>query len=492
MNSITFTNEQKAIIDFKGHRLIVKAFAGTGKTFTMVQYALANPDKRYLYLAFNRSVRDEAVQKFPSNVDCMTYNQLCYQQVGIRYRGKLVSSLRLTEVVGALGLRNAIEARDVVNTIDCFCNSDDGVLGLEHFRTSAKRVSQHYMREVVAGALGLWAQMIDVDHPTSIHHNACSKLFELSSPDLSSTYDGILYDEGQDSPPSTISVLARQRCQVIIIGDPAQSIYLFRDAVDALSSPALAESTQLTLTESFRFGSAVATVANSFLLLRGEQRRVKGLGGEDQAISHKEFSWAKHQGQVCLLSRKVATVLAVALYFSAKGKKVGFVGGFESYGFDYIEQVHYLFMRQMDKLKGTRLLREFPTYQQYEAFAEDTRDNEMLRTCRIISDYPFLPAMLADLRQQVTAPELCDIMVGTVHKSKGLEFDTVYLTDDFPDLFDEDQPYTDAELEQEINLMYVAVTRAAKMLVLNDSALDVIKRVSQFQLETPHSIPVAT
>lgn len=478
MSHITFTDEQRAIIDFEGPRLVVKAFAGTGKTFTMLHFTLARPHLKFLYLAFNRSVRDEAESKFPKkNVDCMTYNQLCYRQCGKRYRHKLVESLRIGDVADILGLRNLIEARDVISTIDAFCNSGDDVLDLDHFRSRASRPSQRYLRNTVANALAYWAQMIDPDNPTPIHHNGYTKVFELSKPDLSQDYDVILYDEGQDCPPSTIKVLGMQPLQLIIIGDDAQSIYLFRNAVNALSAPELSDASCFTLTESFRFGPAIAATANVFLLLRGEQRRVKGLGIEGKVLRPDQFKWSQQRGQVCLLARTVATVLGIALYFSAKGKTVGFVGGFDSYGFDSIEQVFYLHRRDMSKLKGTRLIRDFPTYQQYESFAEQSQDNEMLRTCRIIQDYPFLPHQLAELRNKLHDLSHCDVVVGTVHKSKGLEFPTVYLANDFPDLFDPDSPLSDAELEQEVNLMYVGVTRAQQQLILNESAMEAIKRV---------------
>ncbi|MED0261854.1 UvrD-helicase domain-containing protein, partial [Escherichia coli] len=70
--SLTPTDEQSAIIHWQGQKLVVNAFAGTGKTSTLVQYALANPDSRMLYLAYNRAVRDEAERKFPFNVECKT------------------------------------------------------------------------------------------------------------------------------------------------------------------------------------------------------------------------------------------------------------------------------------------------------------------------------------------------------------------------------------------------------------------------------------
>lgn len=39
--------------------LKIRAFAGTGKTTTLVEYALARPSLKFLYLAFNVSVRQQ-------------------------------------------------------------------------------------------------------------------------------------------------------------------------------------------------------------------------------------------------------------------------------------------------------------------------------------------------------------------------------------------------------------------------------------------------
>ncbi len=76
------TPEQQAVIDWQGDKLVVNAFAGTGKTSTLVKYAENHPELRMLYIAFNRSVREEADEKFPANVLCKTSHQQIY-----RFRG---------------------------------------------------------------------------------------------------------------------------------------------------------------------------------------------------------------------------------------------------------------------------------------------------------------------------------------------------------------------------------------------------------------------
>ncbi|MDE9590929.1 DNA helicase, partial [Xenorhabdus bovienii] len=89
-----------------GSQLVVNAFAGTGKTSTLVNYALANPKVSMLYLAFNRAVREEAERKFPFNVECKTSHQLAWSTQGRHYQHRLVNQLRITDIARTLNTRH--------------------------------------------------------------------------------------------------------------------------------------------------------------------------------------------------------------------------------------------------------------------------------------------------------------------------------------------------------------------------------------------------
>ncbi|EMJ2324923.1 ATP-binding domain-containing protein, partial [Salmonella enterica] len=56
-----------------------------------------------------------------------------------------------------------------------------------------------------------------------------------------------------------------------------------------------------------------------------------------------------------------------------------------------------------------------------------------------------------------------DVTVCTAHRSKGLEWDVVALYDDFADILDPDMPVD--RRDDELNLLYVAATRARRLLV---------------------------
>lgn len=88
VNLDTYTDEQAQVIkaefdDF----LVCNAFAGTGKTHTLVGFCKARPDARILYLAFNSSIKKEAESKFKElgNVTVKTTHGLAYSQYIQRY-----------------------------------------------------------------------------------------------------------------------------------------------------------------------------------------------------------------------------------------------------------------------------------------------------------------------------------------------------------------------------------------------------------------------
>ena len=94
-----------------------------------------------------------------------------------------------------------------------------------------------------------------------------------------------------------------------------------------------------------------------------------------------------------------------------------------------------------------------------------------------------------------------DIVFSTAHKSKGLEFDTVVLTDDYLEGAErsnngEDVDYSKNVIQQnncrnciflnvakcpedEHNLLYVAITRAKKQLFFNDTVPQVLSLVKE-------------
>ena len=84
------TSEQIAIVNSQEKEIKIIAGAGAAKTTTLVEFAKLRPNKRFLYIAFNKSVQQEGAKKFGSNVVVKTAHGLAYSNF-VRKRYKVVN-----------------------------------------------------------------------------------------------------------------------------------------------------------------------------------------------------------------------------------------------------------------------------------------------------------------------------------------------------------------------------------------------------------------
>ncbi|EGT7775242.1 ATP-dependent helicase [Salmonella enterica] len=459
--SYSDTPEQAAVIAWKGERLVVSAFAGTGKTSTLCRYAEENPTERMLYVAYNRAIRDEAEQKFPFNVTCKTSHQLAWPTVGKYYRHRLVNTLRLTDVARALNSRNWLLARLTLDVINRFMCSASSHITAEH-APEPDDCKGLEPAQILLSARRIWDMMSDRQGDFPVTHDTYLKLFQLSHPNLSFRYSTVLFDEAQDANPVTSAIVLHQSCRVVLVGDTHQQIYRFRGADNAMYAPELESADRLWLTHSFRFGPEVAQVANRLLALKGETHQVTGKGGADRVLQTTPRTLGHH----AVLHRSVCGVIRTALHWSLSGKKVYWVGGMESYKVEDLLDLYWFSVDMTERMQHDRLTREYRDYGEYQQIAEDTNDVEMKQAIFILEQFFPLPDRLNTLREQrVTTESDADVTVCTAHRGKGLEWDRVKLHDDFADILDPEMP--ESKRHDEINLMYVATTRARKILILD-------------------------
>lgn len=456
------TPEQTAVINWKGRRLVVRAFAGTGKTSTLVRYAQANPDRRMLYLAYNRAVRDEAERKFPFNVECKTSHQLAWVNFGKHLQPRLTANLRITDIARKLNTRHWALARTALATVNHFLCSASSVINGEHLPDENDRDGVD-ADKILSAAQYLWSEMSRLDSTFPVTHDTYLKLFQLSEPDLSKRWDTILFDEAQDANPVTSSLVLSQNCNVILVGDRHQQIYRFRGADNALDAPALEGADCLWLTQSFRFGPAVAAMANELLKRQEETHPVIGNGGDDEVVDRLPAGILRYT----VLSRTVAGVIGTALQESMRERRVYWVGGIEGYKTEELEDLYWFSVDMPERMRTPRLSREYRDFEEYKSIAKATSDVEMNQAISLLDKYFPLPQKLQILRRQATTSEKdADVVVSTAHRSKGLEWDTVILNEDFADITD--PLLSDVARTDETNLLYVATTRARKLLVRNE------------------------
>jgi|TARA_E500000331_G_scaffold79274_1_gene74841 hypothetical protein len=211
-------------------------------------------------------------------------------------------------------------------------------------------------------------------------------------------------------------------------------------------------------------------VANALLMLKKETKPVIGRGSQDQVVT----SLPEGAGGFTVLSRTVIGVITNALVAAMSGKRIYWVGGIEAYQLAELEDLFWFARRQNDRVRNQKLLKEYRDFEDYEDIAKATKDPEMFRSIALLNDFDDIPGLIALMVEQtVTDPANADITVSTAHRCKGLEWQCVVLADDFPDVFDPELEPEDRE--DEVNLLYVACTRAMQTLVINQSVALILR-----------------
>lgn len=468
-----WTFEQRNIIKSNDSFMHIIAFAGTGKTTTLVQYAINNPQKKILYIAYNDSVVKEAKKKFPPNVNVMTSHSLAYAKVGNSYKNKLKSFIKVDEVRKALLLKrnskNIIISKKVLEGIEKFCYSSylnlfDAYYMVEDIPCSKENYNSFLKR--------IWDKMENKTSKFPVIHDFYLKKFEMLSPKLD--YDCILFDEAQDANPATKSIIMKQRMYknmtILFVGDNHQEIYSFRGSKNALSRE---KNQKYKLTESFRFGNNIANVANSLLnLLKKENLKIKGNKKIKDSINNYNTNL-----QTAIISRTNAMVIANAIQKSEENKKIYFVGGIKDYNFSKIIDVDNLYKGNTSSIIDKNIKR-YKTFDNFEKQINLEENKEYLFLSKIVKKYSEkLRNSMDNLNKLIVYnKEEADIILSTAHKSKGLEFEQVILSNDFNKFFDKEDNLKQNIKEEEINILYVALTRAMYSLITNKE-LDKMLRI---------------
>ncbi|MET8697175.1 UvrD-helicase domain-containing protein [Streptomyces bauhiniae] len=468
------TDEQAAAADaFRaGEHLALQAGAGTGKTTTLALLAQC-VKRRGRYLAYNRAVAQDAAVRFPRTVQCKTTHSLAYAAVGHRYSRRLNTPRRPAWQTGqALGLAKGIRVGEreisqralshvLLRTVSRFCHTTDEAVTQDHVPQLRGLEDLNLHRELAAHIVPIarkaWSDLQNThDGCVRFEHDHYLKIWALTRPRLDADY--LLLDEAQDTDPVVEQIFLAQRdhAQLVMVGDSAQAIYHWRGAKDVMAG---FDGTQLTLSQSFRFGPRLADEANRWLHLVDAPIRLTGTPAVPTEIGTVGDPDA-------VLCRTNVGAIAQVITLMAAGHRVALVGGGDS--------LRGLAEAARDLKEGRRtrhpelvLFSSWGDLQEYASYDPAGRDLQPLVNLVDAHGTDTIVAAVARL-----APEQhAQVTVSTAHKAKGREWPRVLIADDFARPEDDRQadpasapvspgPVDDAEAR----LAYVAVTRARHRL----------------------------
>ena len=522
------TNQQQEILRSKGN-IKINAVAGSGKTTTLIEYAKSRPkNSGILYLAFNKSVKEEARDKFSkyglSNIEIQTAHSLAYKHTVKKYRYKVINAYKTYEIKELLDIKFSgkdpqgeyILASHINRLFEYFCNSKfksiDEVDYLSILKDEqVKKFAKNFFKNIVAGTKSLFEKMdkgeIDVTHSFYL------KKFQIDSPALK--YDYILFDEGQDASEAMLDVFLKQNAVKVIVGDTHQQIYAWRYAINSLEQ---VDYTDLYLTQSFRFNEEIAFLAMKVLgwkklIMDYEPRNIWGSGKNGELKNKAVIA----RTNLALLQDAIVSVCKEKVY-----NKIYFEGNIGSYTYARdgasLYDVLNLYNGNRKAIKD-KILRHMESFDDLQNYVNKTGDVELSIMYKVIEEYKNeIPQLLNTLKEKHVAEgkkNEAEVIFSTVHKCKGMEYDEVTLLEDFiskDKILKQLETYGSDKLDiqtinEEINLLYVAMTRTKSKLNvpialtpsfesiniidddLDDDFLSEIMNQYLYEEEEEHSLP---
>lgn len=486
---VTLSTQQQAICEefATGRRhFVVRARAGTGKTFTILRGLQRAPEQRILFAAFNKRIVEEvrpknsnpnvevntlhgvgfaAVRRYLERVQVARGNereqsiveQVCGQQAPVaikRLIGKLMTKSR--EMAPLATERGQL--LDLVEEFDCVPDEEWLEMGFD-----VDFIEQKALECMVVASQIKPGEQIDF---------ADMLFLPVRNSWLHKIYDMTVVDEAQDMNATQLIIAQGvTKGRVVVVGDDRQAIYAFRGAdcesLDRLKSELQAE--ERGLTQTFRCGRRIVQEAQP--LVPDLQAAPNAIEGSVSTIMIDKLVDAAQPNDF-ILSRKNAPIAQIAMAMIRANKRVRIQGKDIGAGLKAL----------VKKIASGRAANSIP---EFLARLERWEDREIARVMK--ADRPEQAETIRDKAETVRC--LCDGVAGTreletrienlfadsgvgavicssVHKAKGLEADRVFILRKtlYPKLPDGVKA-TPNRVREEQNIHYVAITRARKELI---------------------------
>lgn len=471
-------------IDKADGSAVIEAVAGSGKTTTIVA-AIKHCRGNNIFLAFNKSIADELKAR---GVNARTFHSLTY---GATLRARNAHSVDTNKTFSLLD--------QVLATMWHNGEIKDTGAAKQMYRAFvAKLVGLG--KQVGIGALvkdthGAWESIIDY-HDLELEEGSYTTAISLASQvlELGSTssnlvdFDDMLYlpvrmglslpkfdfvfvDEAQDTNAIQRALLKKilhSKSRLIAVGDPAQAIYGFRGA-DSNSLDLIKEEfscTTLPLSVTYRCPASVVKYARQWV---NHIEAREGAPEGDVVNLGQEWNTAAFKPEdliVCRTTRPLITMayklLRDRIPATVRGNDIGagiktLIKKMGAMEIDHLETSLDLWAeRESEKARAKG----------NDAKVEriyDQRDTVMFLVDQLTEGNRSISALLSMI-DELFSNKANAIQLSTIHKAKGLEADTVFW------LNRSQCPARWAKREwqqqQEINLCYVATTRARNTLIL--------------------------
>ena len=494
--SESLTQEQRAIVGtnvLPGETLKVEAAAGAGKSTVLRLYAERRPHLQTLYLTFTaseaRAKQSDYARRGLYHVTVSTLHARAYAVTGDIHHGAVVAALDLTAVAVARVTETSssewppLRRASLMRVLDCFTASDAPDIATSHAESTGCDASA-----LVSAAQAVWRVACDPEDEMPLSHDMYLKLCTLT-PELREAMfrdvDLVLLDEAHDCTEAQLMLVEARQGRTwgsVLVYDFHQRIYGWRRAATTRYLRALDALGVLPLSCSWRFGGALGRLAADLLVHHSSTAtRVVGTTTKQTYIREvpcPPFSEVCGAGRCLTIVARTRHSLfghAVEAVLSGAVERISF-GSQDTHGtydlFGGREALLDTFALSVGRGQHAMLLPASGAgrctelgFAVYKAAVRAAGSYEAIEACAVVERYgSALPELMRKLDMARRSQSACQLILMSVHDSKGGEWSHVYVSHDLQRPGGrQDDP---EEHEYRLNLLYVAMTRACAALFL--------------------------
>lgn len=463
--------------------ILVEAAAGTGKTSTLMEI-VSKCKKRVLFLAFNKSIQEEITETLSRRGlgmgKAMTLHSLGLKAIRNRFRNVNINKSKTYLMVRKLQDQNPAIFKKLswkdkfkltftlmdMNDISRLFLTEDIPEIASHFRSLDKNFfSPDCLKEV-------WELLLELRESYYKENTLEIDFIDMMYlPVLMNMYIPIrpyylMVDECQDlnlCQHKFIDNLIGQGDikRWIAVGDPRQSIYGFSGAYSSSFNMFLDKGkvVKLPLDICYRCDTSIVEAANEVYNIMTPFKKTTGIVETTTNITTIK------QGAM-VICRNTGPLIKLFFYLIRekrncyiKGEDIlsGIVRFAKPYKFKSIASA----IAELES-KSWKLMRDESDKGKYKSFIHDQNlDNFKILSSLLCKKLDKVEVFLNSI-DSIFSEKADAIVLSTIHKSKGLEADVVYILNEklIPSKFAK----SDEQFKQEMNLKYVARTRAKKEL----------------------------
>lgn len=467
------TREQQAIIEASMAMVsgtahpegAIKALAaaGSGKTATLIQIGRAikdsYPNARILYLAYNREIKNDASVKLDGLAETHTMHGLAHKKLGLNKIGRRFGNVYSNQIREILGNHLSDSDIDLIQSgMRAFTTSPDPWMTLKHIPTKAHgiTVAADRRENILQYLQDLFFELMPENSKSKypLGFDIYLKYWQMvGSPGLEE-YDLIMLDEAQDANPVILGALEGAG-RSIYVGDSHQAIYQWRNAVDALQK---VYGTGFPMSQSFRFGPAIAEAANRILSYKRDvpDFPIKGSDQMNTVIGH-----VHRDDRHARIYRTNRALIREALLLHDRGVPFAIAGNND----DVISMIRsVLALKEGERNRISHpWVRSLKTWENALAKAEKGGEaRELDQAIKVVEEFDGRVEEIIRIFETATDESRAQVILTTAHRSKGREWNNVIIGPDFDPVLERSKGTR--TWDAEMNLLYVAATRAMECL----------------------------